>query len=679
MNGANHTHNCNHGQCEHHHHQHSCGCKACSTAQKPVFSKEENDNCSHQKDGEQDSDPHSACSHHNHQHGHEHSKEKSSLRWIIISLIFFAAGLISSFLSAPVYVAVPVYILSSLFAGHEIFLEGLKSIFKLKIDETTLLTIAVIAAFAIGEYPEASVVTILFAIGELLEEKAVARSRNSIAKLSNIRPDKAVIFESGKELTVNADQIKIGTEIIVKPHSRIPLDGFITEGATSLDSSAITGESIPISGEKGTEVLSGMLNGEGLIKVKTTKELSESTASRILKLVEDAENSKSSKEKFITRFAAVYTPIVLVVSLMIAVIPIIFGGDAATWIYRSLTCLVASCPCAIVISVPLAFFAGIGRATKEGVLIKGGKYVEVISKADCFAFDKTGTITTGKLTVSKVISHIPDITEEQILSLCAACEVNSSHPMAKAILKSAKDKNLSLPVLNSYREKPGYGVYAEKEGKTFVCGGKRILNKDHMPKDEGSKVFLLENGRLIGELIMSDEIRKESKSVIEQLKACGVKTAAMLTGDFYGSAKIVSENVGINYLKSDLLPQEKVEELNKLRKNHVCCYVGDGINDAPVMAVSDCSFAMGLGSEAAIETADAVLSAGTLSPLPNTVKLCKRVMNTAKGNIVFAIAVKVIVVALGILGFAPIWLAVLADTGVSILCIFNSIRLLNHK
>lgn len=657
----------------HNHHHHSCGCKACSASQGSVFTSHEEPCCSHSHEHESDSEE---KHHHSHSHDHSHGEEKQNYKWLILSLLLFAAGIVSSIFNAPIYVLIPIYALSALAAGHEIFLEGVKTIVKLKIDETTLLTIAVIAAFCIGEYPEAAIVTILFEIGEILEAKAVARSRKNIAKLSNIRPDTAVIIKNGKETTVGAEEVLTGTEIIVKPHNRIPLDGIITEGFTTLDSSAITGESIPVSGEKGTEVLSGMLNGDGLIKVKTTKELSQSTASRILKLVEDAEKSKSNEEKFITRFAAVYTPIVLVVSLLIAVIPIILGGEPSVWIYRSLTCLVASCPCAIVISVPLAFYAGIGRATKEGVLIKGGKYVEAISKADCFAFDKTGTITTGKLSVSKVISHVPEVTENNILALCAACEVNSSHPMAKAILESAKNKGLVLPDLENYKEKPGFGVYAEKDGNVLICGGKRILGNHNTPADKNSKVFLIENGKLLGEISLSDEIREEAKSVIGELKSLGIKIAAMLTGDFQSSAKPIAEAVGINLLKSDLLPQEKVEEFSKIKNNRVCCYVGDGINDAPVMAAADCSFAMGLGSEAAIETADAVLSGGNLSPLPKTIKLCRKVMNTAKANIVFAIAVKVIVVSLGVAGFAPIWLAVLADTGVSILCIFNSIRLL---
>lgn len=659
----------------HNHHQHSCSCKACSAAQAPVLSQEENC-CSHNHRQETESDNDHE---HGHSHEHSHEKEKSDYKWLIVSLILFAAGIIAGLFSGPVYALIPLYALSALAAGHEIFLEGIKTIKNLHIDETTLLTIAVIAAFCIGEYPEAAIVTILFEIGEILEEKAVARSRKSIAKLSNIRPDRAVVIENGHEKSVDANKVIKGTEIIVKPHTRIPLDGVIIEGYTTLDSSAITGESVPVAGESGTEVLSGMLNGDGLIKVKTTKELSDSTASRILKLVEDAEKSKSNEEKFITRFAAVYTPIVLIVSFLIAVIPIIFGGNPSTWIYRSLTCLVASCPCAIVISVPLAFYAGIGRASKNGVLIKGGKYVEAISKADCFAFDKTGTITTGKLTVSKVISHIENITEEQILAICAACEINSTHPMAKAILKAAQDKSLALPDLENYKEKPGFGVYAEHGGNVLICGGKRILGEHQKPLDSNSKVFLTENGKLIGEISLSDEIRAEAKEVIASLKENGIKTAAMLTGDFHSSAKPIAQAVGINFLKSDLLPQQKVEEFNKLKEKHMCCYVGDGINDAPVMAAADCSFAMGLGSEAAIETADAVLSSGNLSPLPKTIRLCQKVMNTAKANIIFAIGVKIIVVTLGIFGFAPIWLAVLADTGVSVLCIFNSIRLLNGK
>ena len=568
-------------------------------------------------------------------------------------------------------------LVATVLSGWRTFIKGVKSVFKLEIDETTLLTIAVIAAFALGEFVEAAMVTILFAVGEIVEEKAVSASRSDIAKLAQIRPDNATVLINGKEVVKAAEDVKIGSTIVVKPHERVPLDGVITKGNTTLDTSALTGESVPVDAEAGSEVMSGMINGNSLIEIKTTKEFGDSTAARIIKLVEDAAATKGQSEKLISRFAAVYTPIIILISIVVAIVPPLVGlGSFSTWIYRALVCLVASCPCAIVISVPLSYYSGLGASSKISVLIKGGKYIEALAKADAFVFDKTGTLTTGELSVNKVFAY-GNHTSSEIIALAAACERYSSHPIAMAIKNKAEKEN--LPELSDYSEKAGQGVTAVYNGKALVCGGTKVLSdKQKENAEKTASVYVIYDGELIGAISVSDTLRPEAKSVIAELRKLGVKDSVMLTGDKKENAMDIANELKLDSYSAELMPSDKLEKLIDIKKTHKSvCFIGDGINDAPVLTASDCGFAMGFGSEAAIEAADAVLAAGNLKQLPLSVRIAKKVVATVKTNITFALGVKTIVIILAILGIAPMWLSVIADTGVSVLCVLYAARLLH--
>ena len=496
---------------------------------------------------------------------------------------------------------------ATLLSGYKIFLKGIKNAVKLKIDETVLLAVAVVAAFCLGEFVEAAMVTILFSLGEFIEDIAVDASRRDIEKLAQIRPDTATIVKDGIDTVVPAESVKIGSIITVKPYERLPLDGVVTKGKSTLDTSALTGESLPVDISVGSEVMSGAINGNGLIEIRTTKEYGNSTASRILQLVEDAAARKGQKEKLITRFASIYTPIVIIIAAAIAFIPPLLGlGEFSEWIYRALVCLVASCPCAIVISVPLSYYSGIGAASKIGVLIKGGKYIEALAKADSFVFDKTGTLTSGRLEVENIITF-GTYGESEVLALAAACEKHSVHPVATAIKKKAE--NLKLPQLSDYSESAGHGTSAVYNGKKLECGGIKILSDEQKKLAGNASVFVVYDGELIGALSVSDTVRAESQEVISKLKKLGVKNTVMLTGDSKSNADNVSEKLGLDKCYSNLLPSDKLDKVEEIKtQSKAVCFVGDGINDAPVLSASDCGIAMGLGSEAAIEASDAVLS-----------------------------------------------------------------------
>lgn len=593
---------------------------------------------------------------------------------LFIAILFGAVAIVLESINMNEIAVACVSAVAVILSGYKVFISGAKALFKLRLDENTLMAIAVVAAFILGQYTEGAMVTILFGIGEMLEDKAVSNSRKSIEKLANIQPDTATILHNGHEETVKAEAVEIGTTIIVKPHERVPLDGVIIEGETSVDTSAVTGESLPKDCKVDDELLSGMINGENLIKIKTTKSYHNSTASRIIKLVEEASVTKSKNEKLISKFAAIYTPIVVIISILIAFLPPVLGfGTFSEWIYKGLVCLVASCPCAIVISVPLSYYSGIGAASKKGVLLKGGKYLEALAKADTMVFDKTGTLTQGKLEIVNITPY-NDYTEQQVLALAAACEKNSSHPIAKAIKDYYHGEIIPL---ENYREKSGYGVMAEYQGKELLCGSKKLLNSDI---DTDATVFLIYDNQLIGTIQISDAVRKDAANVLSKLKKQGVKKLVMLTGDNSAEANKIANQLNITDFYGDLLPEDKVKIVNQLKENSTgVCFVGDGINDAPVLATSDCGFAMGLGSDAAIQSADAVLTGSNLSSLPGAVKIAKRTVNTAKTVIIFALAVKLAVILLAIFGIAAIWMSVLADTGVCMLCVLYATRILKTK
>lgn len=616
------------------------------------------------------------CCCHEHSGHNKESKKKPELSKILLfsAIAFAVAALILDIFKVN---EIAVAILSAaaiIMSGYKVCISGVKSVIKLHIDETTLMTVAVIAAFCLGQFVEGAMVTILFGIGELFEDKAVENSRRSIEKLANIRTDEAVIIENGIEKTVAAEDVKIGTEIIIKPYAKIPIDCVITEGKSNVDTSAVTGESMPLYAEENTELLSGMVNGENLIKAKTTKLLEDSTASRIINLVEEASTTKSKNEKLITRFASIYTPIVILISLAIAFIPPIFLGNITEWIYRGLVCLVASCPCAIVISVPLSYYSGIGAASKCGTLFKGGKYLEALAKADVIALDKTGTLTEGILTVESIIPY-KNYKEDEVLAMAASVEKNSSHPIAKAIRGAYGGKILEM---TDYKEHSGDGVSAIYNGKTVKCAGGRNIKE--AVKDEAD-AYLIYDGEIIGAFKLKDKVRNEADSVIRNLKNYGFKKLITLTGDSKKNADKLKEDIkDLTDIKAGLLPDDKLRIVNELKKNsNGVCFVGDGINDAPVITAADCGFAMGLGSEAAIASADAILTSGNLTALPKAVKIAKKTVNTAKTNIIFALCIKALVIILASLGMAAIWMGVVADTGVCMLCVLWATRILKTK
>ena len=561
-------------------------------------------------------------------------------------------------------------------SGYNVFVEGAKNLVKLRIDETTLLAIAVIAAFLIGESIEAAMVTILFSLGEFIEERAVEVSRRDIEKLASIRPDFATVEENGVERTVKAEEVPIGSTILVKPHERVPIDGIIISGTTTLDNSALTGESVPVEAQPDDSVMSGAINGDGLVKIRTTKAFGESTAARILDLVEDAAAKKGKREKLISKFASIYTPVIILIAVFIAAVPPIAGiGSFSQWLYRSLVILVASCPCAIVISVPLSYYSGIGSASRNGVLIKGGKYLEALAKADTFAFDKTGTLTTGELSVNRVESFSKAFSEEELLALAAACEKNSAHPIAKAIVKKAE--GIEIPELTDHSEKAGYGVAARHNGKQLLCGGARILNEEQKNSLKGKPeyaVYIVYDSELVGAVSVSDSPRPEAKGVISELKSLGIKNTVILTGDNRDNAEAACRKTGADSFEAQLLPEQKLEIIQRLKDGSKgVCFTGDGINDAPVLSASDCGIAMGLGSEAAIEAADAVLSAGNLTKLPTAVRIARRTISTVKANLAFALCVKAAVIILATLGIASMWMSVVADTGVTVACVLFTV------
>lgn len=603
------------------------------------------------------------------------NKDKLILIETGIAIALTAIGLaVSSFVS-PEWIGKIIIAVGVCFSGYRVVIKGLKTLCKLKLDENVLMMIAVVASCVLGEFFEAAAVTILFNIGEYIEDKAVSKSRKGIEALSMIRPDKAHLLKSdGTIITVDAEEIQPDDIIIVNPYERIPLDGIIIDGESSLDTSALTGESIPRNIAKNSDVMSGMMNLEGVLTIKVTNSCEDSAASRILKLVEESAAQKGNSEKFISRFAKVYTPIVFLMALVLAVVPPLIGlGNFTTFINRALVFLVASCPCALVISVPLGFYSGIGSASKNGVLIKGGKFIEAVSKANTVAFDKTGTLTKGELAVANV-KLLGKMSKDEVLAIAASAEEYSSHPSALAIKRAAE--KLHKVALTDHKEIAGKGVSAQYNGKAILCGNKKLFNDNNL---KSGIIYLSVDGKIVGEIETSDEIRADTKETLNKLKALGIEHIVMLTGDGEIAAKKIADECGLNEFKHSLMPEEKASTVKELQKDGKVIFVGDGINDAPVLAAADCGFAMGLGSDAAIESADAVLTNGTLAKLPTAIKISRSAMKTVRFNIAFALALKAIVLILAAFGYAPMWIAVIADTGLSVLTVLNAARLLKKK
>ena len=545
-------------------------------------------------------------------------------------------------------------------------------------DEKFLMAIATLGAFAIGEYPEAAAVMLFYQIGEFFQSVAVGRSRKSIAALMDIRPDYANVLRHGEEQQVDPEEVAVGETILVKPGEKIPLDGVVLEGSSSVNTAALTGESLPVDKTVGEPVVSGSINLTGLLKIRTESAYAESTVARILELVENSAEKKSRIENFITRFARWYTPLVVVSAVLLALIPpLFFHGDWSDWIRRALIFLVVSCPCALVVSVPLSFFGGLGGASRDGILIKGANYMEMLDKVDTMVFDKTGTLTQGRFAVDAI--HPAEISEEELLDIAAAAESYSSHPVAESVVK-AHEGDIDRSRIGEVKELAGMGIQAQVDGRTFYVGNGKLMDQVgaawhecHLP---GTVIHIAEDSRYMGHIVISDQLKPDAAEAIRKLKARGVTETVMLTGDTEKVAKAVAEQLGVVY--AGLLPAQKVEQVEKLlAEGRRVAFVGDGINDAPVLSRADVGIAMGaMGSDAAIESADIVLMDDKPSRLPLAKKIARRTMRIVHENIIFALAVKFGILFLSAAGLTNMWWAVFGDVGVLILAILNAMRCL---
>ena len=605
---------------------------------------------------------------------------------IIIAFILFLIAMI--FKAENEWINISLYVISYIIVGFEIIRKALRNITRGKVfDENFLMTVATIGAFGIGEYPEAVAVMLFYQVGELFQSYAVDKSRKSISSLMDIRPDFANVEKEGKVEKVDPDDVEIGDIIIIKPGEKVPLDGVILEGKSSLDTKALTGESLPTDVTEGEEILSGCINLNGVLRVEVTKEYDQSTVSKILDLVENASSKKSKSENFITKFARYYTPIVVIIALFLALVPplVIDGAIFSDWIYRALSFLVVSCPCALVISIPLSFFGGIGGASKMGILIKGSNYLEAISKAEIVVFDKTGTLTEGNFEVQKIMPV--NITEEELLKTVAYAENYSNHPISLSV-KNAYSRKINEVDIQSTQELSGMGIVAKIWDRDIIVGNEKLMKEKEIEflktDDVGTVLYVAIDNKYVGYILISDKIKDDAKKAIEELKKNNVKETVMLTGDKKSVGEDVAQKLGLDKVYTELLPDGKVKKVEKLLKekseNGKLVFVGDGINDAPVLALADIGVAMGgLGSDAAIEAADVVIMTDEPSKIVNTIKLSKKTMRIVKENIVFAILVKVLILMLSAIGFSTMWEAVFADVGVSVIAIINALRVLRVK
>lgn len=586
------------------------------------------------------------------------------------------------------WLQIALFIISYIIVGGDVVKRAVKNIFKGQVfDENFLMSIATIGAFFIGEYPEGVAVMLFYQVGELFQSYAVGKSRKSIASLMDIRPDYANVKKGDELVKVDPDEVQIGDIIVIKAGEKIPLDGKVIEGSSMIDTSALTGESVPREVEVGSDILSGCININGVITAEVTKEFGESTVSKILDLVENASSKKSNSEQFITKFARYYTPVVVIIAVFLAIIPplVIDGATFSDWIYRALAFLVVSCPCALVISIPLSFFGGIGGASKKGVLVKGSNYLEALAETEIVVFDKTGTLTKGVFNVQEI--HPEGVSKEELLELTAHAESYSNHPISLS-LKRAYSKEIDNGGISDVEEISGHGVIATVDGKKVMVGNIKLMKMMDIPyfKGEliGTIVHVAVNNKYIGYIVIADEVKEDSAQAIKELKAANIKQTVMLTGDNKSIGSKVAKELGLDKVYAELLPADKVEKLEELfsqkSKKGKLAFVGDGINDAPVLARADIGIAMGgLGSDAAIEAADVVIMTDEPSKIATTMKISKKTLKIAHQNIVFAIGIKIIVLILSAFGITTMWAAIFADVGVTIIAVLNAFRALNVK
>lgn len=603
-------------------------------------------------------------------------QNKKELYKILVAAVFFVLGWV---VNAGETVRFGLFFAAFIIAGLDVLINAVHNIFNGQVfDEEFLMTVATIGAFCVGEYPEGAAVMLFFQVGELFQSYAVNKSRRSISDLMDIRPDFANVLTDGKAVRKDPYDVKPDDIIVINPGERVPLDALVLTGESSLDTSALTGESVPRDVAAGSEILSGCINTSGVLTARVQKEYSDSTVNRILDLVENASNKKSKSEKFITKFARVYTPAVCFIALALAVIPSVFTGNWGVWVYRALSFLVVSCPCALVISVPLSFFGGLGGASKQGVLVKGSNYLEALAAVDTVVFDKTGTLTKGSFSVEQTKG-------ENVLEIAALAEIASNHPIAQCI-KNAAGEGADASRVTDIKELAGFGVVCAVDGVPVLVGNAKLMESNGVKdfeecKAAGTAVYVAQNGVFAGYIVVADTLKADSANAVHKLKNAGMKTV-MLTGDVSEIGQKIAAEVGVDTVYTDLLPQQKVEKLEEIlaaAKGKVC-YVGDGINDAPVLARADIGIAMGaLGSDAAIEAADVVIMNDEISKIATAIRVAQKTLGIVKQNIVFAIGVKVLVLILVAMGLASMWWAVFADVGVAVIAILNAIRALNTK
>lgn len=624
-------------------------------------------------------------------------KQKKVLKRIIISFVLIiilaiAHKVLEPIVEIPIFISLPLYLIPYYIIGNDILKKAWKGILNKQVfDENFLMAVATVGAICLGEYQEGVAVMLFYQIGELFQSVAVGKSRKNIAALMDIRPDYANVFIDGKLEKVDPDEVAIGSEIVINPGEKVPIDGTIIEGRTTLNTSALTGESVPRDAEVGDEIISGCINMSGVIKVRTSKEFGESTVAKILDLVENSSLKKAKTENFITKFAKYYTPAVCYSALALAILPpvvrLVMGQSAmwGEWIIRALTFLVISCPCALVISIPLSFFGGIGCASSNGILVKGSNYLEALSQTKYIVFDKTGTLTKGVFEVTgKYATN--NFSEEELLEYAAYAESASSHPISLS-LKKAYAKELDLGRVSGIEEIAGHGVSAIVDGKKVLAGNKKLMDKYGIATemhDEGTVVYVAVENSYAGCIVISDIIKETSEKAIKGLKANGIKKTVMLTGDAKKAAELVAEKIGIDMVRSELLPADKVSEVETLLaakgEKENLAFVGDGINDAPVLSRADIGIAMGaLGSDAAIEAADIVLMDDDPAKIALAMKISVRTLRIVKQNIVFALFVKAVCLVLGAVGIANMWLAIFADVGVMVLAVLNATRALKIR
>ena len=650
---------CEHGECHRHEHEDACGC------------------------GHHHGHSHGDACGCGHEHGgHEEGEKRTMLIRLIVGAVLFAGGMAAHFLHAPLWIELPVFLACYAVVAYDVVWNAIRGILRGNVfGEAFLMTVSSIGAFALGEYPEGAAVMLLYQFGEWLTDLALDRSQDSIRAILDIRPDTANVIRDGATETVSPAEVSIGETIVIRPGERVPLDGVILSGSSALDTRALTGESVPRMAHEGDTVLSGCIALDGVLSVRVEKTFGESTASKIIRLVEDAADRKTPAERFITRFARYYTPAVVIAAVLLAVVPSLITGNWAVWIHRALTFLVISCPCALVISIPLAVFGGLGAASRAGVLIKGGNFLEALNRVHTVVYDKTGTLTEGSFSVRKVIPA-DGFTEEDVLQYAAAAESFSTHPIARSIIEAAGESDRAVSDAHAIS---GKGVTATVDGKPVAVGNAKLMDSLHLaveaPETAGTLAFVAIGGRYAGCIVIADALKADSKRTVETLKTLGISRQIMLTGDAKAVGEAVAKELDLDGVSSELLPDQKLEAVEQLYetlpKGGTLLFVGDGINDAPVLARADVGVAMGgLGSDAAIEAADAIIPADNPAKLVDAIRIARKTHRITVQNIVFALGMKSIFLALGALGIANLWIAVFGDVGVMLLAVLNALRVL---